>query len=67
MRPGDIVGCDDDGLLVVPIEVAQEVAVHAKAILLADMRARRRHYEKLGMAHDASVDTDAIDRYYAAL
>jgi regulator of RNase E activity RraA len=67
VRPGDIVGCDDDGIVVVPIEVAREVALHAKEVLLADMRSRRRRYDKLGMAHDASVDTDAIDRYYADL
>lgn len=67
VRPGDIVGCDDDGLIVVPIEIAREVALHAKEVLLADMRARGRRYEKLGMAPDESVDTAAIDRYYASL
>ena len=67
VRPGDIVGCDDDGLIVVPIEVAKEVALHAKAVLIADMQARGRRYEKLGRARDASVDTDAVDRYYAGL
>lgn len=67
VRPGDIIGCDDDGLVVVPIEVAREVALHAKEVLLADMRARGRRYEKLGMAPDASVDTAAVDRYYAEL
>jgi 4-hydroxy-4-methyl-2-oxoglutarate aldolase len=67
VRPGDIVGCDDDGLVVVPIEVAKEVALHAKEVLLADMRARGRRYEKLGMKADASVDTGAIDKYYASL
>ena len=60
VRPGDIVGCDDDGLIVVPIEVAKEVALHAKAVLIADMQARGRRYEKLGRARDASVDTDAV-------
>lgn len=67
VRPGDIVGCDDDGLIVVPIEIAKEVALHAKAVLIADMKARGRRYEKLGMAPDESVDTDAVDRYYASL
>jgi 4-hydroxy-4-methyl-2-oxoglutarate aldolase len=67
VRPGDIVGCDDDGLIVVPIEVAREVALHAKAVLIADMKARGRRYEKLNRPRDASVDTDAVDRYYAAL
>jgi regulator of RNase E activity RraA len=67
VRPGDIVGCDDDGLVIVPIEVAQEVAGHARAILAADMKARRQHYEKIGMQLDATVDPAALDRYYAAL
>jgi regulator of RNase E activity RraA len=67
VRPGDIVGCDDDGLVVVPIEVAKQVALHAKEVLLADMRSRGKRYQKLGMAPDASVDTGAIDRYYAGL
>ncbi len=67
VRPGDIVGCDDDGLIVVPIEVAREVALHAKEVLLADMRARARRYEKLGMPADRSVDTAWVDKYYADL
>ena len=67
VRPGDIVGCDDDGLIVVPIEVARTVALHAKAVLIADMKARRNRYDALGRAHDESVDTDAIDRHYAQL
>lgn len=67
VRPGDIVGCDDDGIVVVPIEVAQEVAGHARAILAADMKARRRHYEKIGMKLDSTVDPAALDAYYANL
>jgi 4-hydroxy-4-methyl-2-oxoglutarate aldolase len=67
VRPGDIVGCDDDGVVVVPQEVAEEVAVHARAVLLADMRARRRHYERLGMASDETVDFEAVEAYYASL
>jgi regulator of RNase E activity RraA len=64
VRPGDIVGCDDDGVIVVPLEVAGEVAKHARAILLADMRARRGLYEKLGMKPDATVDHEAAEAYY---
>lgn len=67
VRPGDIVGCDDDGVVVVPQEVAEEVATHARAILLADMRARRRHYEKLGLTMDGTVDFEATERYYASV
>lgn len=67
VRPGDIVGCDDDGVVVVPQEVAAEVAVHARAVLLADMRARHRLYERLGMTSDATVDFEAVEAYYREL
>ncbi|MAO81936.1 MAG: 4-hydroxyphenylacetate isomerase [Nocardioides sp.] len=65
VNPGDIVGADDDGVVVVPRHVADEVAVHAREILLADMRARKKHYASLGMANDASIDVDAVLAYYA--
>ncbi len=64
VAPGDLVGADDDGVVVVPQRVAAEVAVHARAILLADMRARRRLYEQLGMAADPTVDYEAVEAYY---
>jgi len=67
VRPGDIVGCDDDGIVVVPIEIAAEVATHAIAILLAAMRGRRALYEKLGMPYDSTVDVDTVARYYEGL
>jgi 4-hydroxy-4-methyl-2-oxoglutarate aldolase len=64
VRPGDIVGCDNDGIIVVPIEIAQEVATHARAVLLADMRARRKRYENLNMPFDATVDYETVETYY---
>jgi regulator of RNase E activity RraA len=59
-----MVGCDDDGVVVVPAEVAEEVAVHARAILLADMRARRKLYDRLGMPPDETIDVEAVEAYY---
>jgi regulator of RNase E activity RraA len=67
VRPGDMVGCDDDGIVVVPSEIAEEVAVHARAVLLADMRARRGRYERLEMEPDSTVDFDAVEAYYSQL
>ena len=65
VEPGDIVGCDGDGVVVVPQRIAAEVAVHARAILLADMRGRRRLYEKLGMEPDETVDYETVEAYYS--
>jgi 4-hydroxy-4-methyl-2-oxoglutarate aldolase len=67
VRPGDIVGCDDDGIVVVPQEVAAIVATHAREVLLADMRKRRKHFIELGYPADDSVDVEKIERYYANL
>jgi 4-hydroxy-4-methyl-2-oxoglutarate aldolase len=64
VRPGDIVGCDSDGIIVVPLEVAQMVATHARAILLADMRARRKRYQDLNMPFDETVDYESVEVYY---
>jgi len=64
VRPGDIVGCDDDGVIVAPIEVAAEVAVHARAVLLADMRSRHKLYERLHKQPDSTVDYATVEAYY---
>ena len=64
VQPGDIVGCDDDGVIVVPQVIAAEAAVHARAILLADMRARARLYERLDMPRDATIDFKTVEDYY---
>jgi hypothetical protein len=62
-----MVGCDGDGVVVVPLSIAEEVAIHARAILLADMRGRRRLYERLGIEPDATVDHEAVEAYYRQL
>lgn len=64
VRPGDMIGCDDDGVVVVPAEVAAEVATHARAILLSDMNARRKHYNAQGKPLDSTVDVEAVLAYY---
>lgn len=67
VQPEDIVGCDDDGIIVVPAAVAHEVATHARAILLADMHARTKLYKAQGRPKDSSVDIDAVVAYYEGL
>lgn len=67
VNPGDIVGCDGDGVLVVPQKIAKEVAIHAIAILVADMKGRRRLYERLGLEMDATVDYESVEAYYKTI
>lgn len=67
VRPGDIVGCDDDGVLVVPYEIGEDATTHAVAILLADMKGRCRLYEELGMPLDETVDYETVEAYYSEI
>jgi regulator of RNase E activity RraA len=67
VRAGDIVGADSDGVVVVPLEVAEEVAIHARAVLLADMRARWDLYQKVGRQADATVDFATVEAYYQTM
>ena len=64
VRPGDIVGCDWDGVVVVPIEVAEEVLYFAAKIAIDDKKSRRRLYEKLGKAPDETVDWESVAEYF---
>jgi regulator of RNase E activity RraA len=67
IRPGDIVGCDWDGVVVVPIEVAEDVLVIAARIAVDDKKARRRLYDKLGRKPDETVDWEAAAEYFKDL
>jgi 4-hydroxy-4-methyl-2-oxoglutarate aldolase len=53
--PGDIVVADGDGVIVVPREIAIEVAHHARRELDQDKAGRRQLYEQLGMEPDDTV------------
>jgi 4-hydroxy-4-methyl-2-oxoglutarate aldolase len=54
--PGDVVVADGDGVIVVPREYAEDVAVAAKGILENDKAARKSLYEKLGIPLDHTVE-----------
>ena len=41
--------------------------MHARGVLLADMRGRRKLYERLGMSPDPTVDYETVEAYYRDL
>jgi len=53
--PGDVVVADGDGVIVVPREVAEEVAGYARRILESDKAGRRELYRDLGLPDDPSI------------
>ena len=67
VRPGDIVGGDWDGVIVVPIEVAEDVLCISARIAVDDKKARRRWYDKLGRKPDETVDWEAAAEYFKDL
>jgi 4-hydroxy-4-methyl-2-oxoglutarate aldolase len=64
VRPGDIVGCDWDGVVVVPQEVAEDVLYFAARIAIDDKKSRRRLYERLGKEPDETVDWEGAAEYF---
>lgn len=67
VRPGDIIGCDWDGVIVIPLEVAEDVLVIAARISVDDRKSRRRLYEKLGKPVDDSVDWEGASAWFKDL
>ncbi|HUG10313.1 MAG TPA: RraA family protein [Opitutaceae bacterium] len=55
VMPGDVIVADGDGVLVVPREIAAEVAAYAHKIMDGDKAGRRDLYKALGLPDDASV------------
>jgi regulator of RNase E activity RraA len=67
VRPGDIIGCDWDGALVVPIEIAEDVLAISARIAVDDKKARKRLYDKTGRKADETVDWEGAAEYYKDL
>jgi len=56
INPGDVIVADGDGVICVPREHAEKVAVFAHAILKKDKESRKRMYEILGLEMDETVE-----------
>jgi regulator of RNase E activity RraA len=56
IRPGDVVVADGDGVVCVPIEVAEDVAKWAWHVAKGDKEGRRKIYDKMGMEPDWTVE-----------
>ena len=55
VKPGDFIVADGDGVVVVPRDVALQVAEFAHKIMASDKAGRRELYKKLGLPEDPSV------------
>lgn len=55
VRPGDMVVADGDGVIVVPQEIAEEVARVAHEEHARDKQNRRGAYQRLGKKEDSSL------------
>ncbi len=53
--PRDVIVADDDGVMVVPQEIADEVACRAMLIQDKDRPGRRENYKKPGLPLDETV------------
>jgi len=55
VRRGDMVVADGDGVIVVPVEKAEQVAAIARRILDGDRKGRRKLYDQRGLPPDSTV------------
>jgi regulator of RNase E activity RraA len=55
VRPGDVVVADGDGVVVVPREHAEAVALAARTVIESDKVGRRGLYKQLGIPEDSTV------------
>ncbi|MGC9467466.1 MAG: RraA family protein [Anaerolineae bacterium] len=55
VHPGDMVVADGDGVIVVPQDIARDVAKYAHQEMRADKVSRRQKYEELGLEPDETV------------
>ena len=55
VHPGDVVVADGDGVLVVPVKVARDVARYARKTLDGDKEGRKKLYKALDMELDDTV------------
>ncbi len=55
VMPGDVIGADGDGVIVVPRAHALEVARYAHKVIEGDKKSRRELYKELRLPEDASV------------
>jgi regulator of RNase E activity RraA len=55
VMPGDVIVADGEGVVVVPRDVAADVARYARKILDSDKAGRRDLYKKLGLPADPSI------------
>ncbi|MFB6135851.1 MAG: RraA family protein [Halobacteriaceae archaeon] len=56
VRPNDVVVADGDGVVVVPVEHAREVAADARHVQSADQDAREALYESVGLEKDFTLE-----------